>query len=396
MASKQKIELFGLTGDVSFMRARCCAEDIYQANPEKLEKPVEVPMLQFEWDTFLNEKRRELRGEMWHYNENSVAFVDGEVKGGPADFIAWARREYNFEEFRPLPLSVVLTQDRHSEYISSRQHPFVYMDIVIGDKDVGRLVIELFSNLLPKTCTNFAALCTGEKGVCEETGIRLTYVGSLIHRLVPGGWIQGGDIERGHGNGGTSIYGRVFEDETFAIRHDKRGIVGMANCGRHTNQSQFYIILQPTPWMDGKYVAFGQLVNGGETLQKIEEVNTINERPSVDVCIKACGTLKFCLLGDLPLRSVGPLIKGEPGVLLHKVTVALCKYSLRFSTEKVGMSGTGSRVKACLYYRADFPDCQPLEAFRSLEDHKTCPSNGHELPTDLHLLCLSKTRMGIQ
>ncbi|CAG03607.1 unnamed protein product, partial [Tetraodon nigroviridis] len=118
-------------------------------------------------------------------------------------------------------------------------------------------MFELFSDYCPKTSKNFEALCTGEQGL-TKSGIPLCYKDSLFHRVVPNGWVQGGDISpQRKGNGGESIYGPTFEDECFGVPHIKRGILGMANKGPHSNGSQFYITLEPTPWMDRTYVAFG-------------------------------------------------------------------------------------------------------------------------------------------
>ncbi|XP_076445414.1 putative inactive peptidyl-prolyl cis-trans isomerase-like 6 [Babylonia areolata] len=293
MAAKSKVEVYGLLNDINYVRARCCAEDIYRICCEKLEEPVTVGMLQFEWDLYINEKKRALRGEAWQFSEKAITFVDGELIGGPDDFIAWAKQNYNFEEFRPKPLHVTLTEEGYVRHLNSKNHDYVYMDISIGGEEAGRLVIELFSNKVPKTCANFKALCTGEKGVSEESDYKLAYLNSLFHRIVPNGWIQGGDIFHGRGNGGESIYGGVFEDENFSVPHDRRGIVGMANKGRHSNQSQFYITLQPTPWMDTRYVAFGQVIEGTDTLRKMEIEETLNERPTRDIKVTGCGVLTF-------------------------------------------------------------------------------------------------------
>ncbi|XP_059897540.1 probable inactive peptidyl-prolyl cis-trans isomerase-like 6 isoform X2 [Gadus macrocephalus] len=166
------------------------------------------------------------------------------------------------------------------------------MDIDIRSEGIGRLVFELFSNVCPKTCKNFRALCTGELGL-SQGGLMLGYRGSLFHRVVPNGWIQGGDISpAGKGDGGESIYGPYFEDESFAISHNKRGILGMANQGPHSNRSQFYITMQPAPWMDKSYVAFGQLVEGTDFMKKLEEVPTCNERPKQDCRVADCGVLE--------------------------------------------------------------------------------------------------------
>ncbi|KAK7457279.1 hypothetical protein BaRGS_00039251 [Batillaria attramentaria] len=293
MAAKTKVEVYGLLNDVNYVRARCCAEDIYKRSPTKFQEPVTVGMLQFEWDMFIDEKRRALRGEAWQFEEKVITFVDGELIGGPEDFIQWAMEKHNFEEFRPMPLYITLTEEGYKGHLNSKNHDYVYLDISIGNEDAGRLVIELFSDRVPKTCANFRALCTGEKGVAEESGLKLSFANSIFHRIVRNGWIQGGDIYHGRGNGGESIYGPVFEDENFSVPHDRRGILGMANKGRHTNSSQFYITLQPTPWMDTKYVAFGQIIEGTDTLRKMETEETMNERPNRDIKIAGCGVLTY-------------------------------------------------------------------------------------------------------
>ncbi|KAF0023594.1 hypothetical protein F2P81_024224 [Scophthalmus maximus] len=148
----------------------------------------------------------------------------------------------------------------------------------------------LFTDICPKTSKNFEDLCTGVQGL-SQSGFPLCYKGSLFHRVVPGGWVQGGDIspER-KGNGGESIYGPTFEDESFAISHSKRGMLGMANKGPHRNGSQFYITLQPTMWMDRTYVAFGQMVEGVDVLKRLEEVPTCNDRPKYECKVTDCGT----------------------------------------------------------------------------------------------------------
>ncbi|XP_070191349.1 probable inactive peptidyl-prolyl cis-trans isomerase-like 6 [Littorina saxatilis] len=293
MAPKSRVEVYGLLNDINYVRARCCAEDIYKKFPEKFEEPKTVGMLQFEWDMYIDAKKRELRGESWQFDEKSISFVDGELVGGPEDFILWARRKHNFEEFRPMPLYVTLTEEGYKGHLNSKNHEYVYLDISIGDEDAGRLVIELFSDRVPKTCANFKYLCTGEKGTSEESGYKLAYVNSIFHRIVRNGWIQGGDIYHGRGNGGESVYGPVFEDENFSVPHDRRGMLGMANKTRHTNQSQFYITLQPTPWMDAKYIAFGQVIEGTDTLRKMEMQDTMNERPVADIKIRECGVLYY-------------------------------------------------------------------------------------------------------
>lgn len=97
-----------------------------------------------------------------------------------------------------------------------------------------------YGDIAPITVRNFLALCTGEYGI-GKMGKPLHFKNSVFHRIIPGFMIQGGDITRGDGRGGESVYGDHFADETFAIKHDRPGIVSMANAGKDTNGSQFFI-----------------------------------------------------------------------------------------------------------------------------------------------------------
>jgi cyclophilin family peptidyl-prolyl cis-trans isomerase len=140
----------------------------------------------------------------------------------------------------------------------------VFFEIEIASKTCGRLVFELRGGICPRTVENFVGLTLHKRGY--------GYRGSCIHRIVPGLLIQGGDITRGDGSGGVSIWGRDFRDENFAIHHTKRGILSMANFGPHTNNSQFVVSLSPCPWMERQSVAFGELVDGFAVLDVIESL----------------------------------------------------------------------------------------------------------------------------
>lgn len=293
MASTIRLEVYGLVNDVNFQRARFCAEDLTNKNPDIFKNTVVEGLVEFEWDLYIDAKRKELRGETWTFAEKAITFQNGKLIGGPEDFLQWAAENYNYEEFRPVPLLHTLTEEAYKSCLNDKNHEFVYLDIAIGEKPAGRLVLELFTDIVPKTCENFKALITGEKGKSPETDYNLHFKNTLFHRIVRNGWIQGGDIYHGRGNGGESIFGPVFEDENFAVPHSRRGVLGMANKGRHTNGSQFYITLQPAAWMNTKYVAFGQVIEGTETLQKMETVETMNERPNAEIKITDCGVCTY-------------------------------------------------------------------------------------------------------
>ncbi|XP_037700427.1 probable inactive peptidyl-prolyl cis-trans isomerase-like 6 isoform X2 [Choloepus didactylus] len=198
-----QVKVVGLFKSSSFQIAKSTAESLKNTHPSKFEDPIIVPLQEFAWDQYLQEKKRELKGETWEYSSYVMCFINDQLLG---------------------------------------------------------------------------------KAGFSARGIRLHYKGSIFHRIVRNGWIQGGDIEAGKGDGGESIFGATFEDENFSIPHNKRGILGMVNKGRHSNGSQFYITLQPAPYLDRKYVAFGQLIEGTEVLKQLELIPTENERP-VQKCL---------------------------------------------------------------------------------------------------------------
>jgi peptidylprolyl isomerase len=169
-------------------------------------------------------------------------------------------------------------------------NPRVYFDISIDGTPSGRLVFELYADVVPKTAENFRALCTGERGV-GRLGKKLSYKGSSFHRIIPDFMCQGGDFTAGDGTGGESIYGTKFEDENFQLKHDKSGLLSMANAGPNTNGSQFFITTVVTPWLDGKHVVFGELLEGLELLQMIEGKGSRSGRPMAEVVIADCGLL---------------------------------------------------------------------------------------------------------
>ncbi|VDO75539.1 unnamed protein product, partial [Heligmosomoides polygyrus] len=164
-----------------------------------------------------------------------------------------------------------------------------FFDISIDGREAGRFII-FFS--APKTTENFVKLCTGSAGLGKQSGMQLHYKGSTFHRVIKDFMIQGGDFTTGKGTGGESIYGGLFEDEPFVLKHDQPFLLSMANKGPNTNGSQFFITTKAAPHLNNKHVVFGKVISGSEVVTEVEHLK-VNARscPVADVIITNCGEL---------------------------------------------------------------------------------------------------------
>ncbi|XP_061482731.1 E3 SUMO-protein ligase RanBP2-like isoform X2 [Rhineura floridana] len=189
-------------------------------------------------------------------------------------------------KFEECQLSFSELQKNHvslAAELSKETNPIVYFEVSADDEPLGHVTIELFSNIVPQTAENFRALCTGEKG--------FGFQNSMFHRIIPDFICQGGDITRQDGTGGQSIYGDSFEDENFEIKHTGPGLLSMANCGRDTNNSQFFITLKKAEHLDFKHVVFGFVKDGMDVVKKIASFGSPKGVVSKRIVITDCGQI---------------------------------------------------------------------------------------------------------
>ncbi|CEP23425.1 unnamed protein product [Cyberlindnera jadinii] len=156
---------------------------------------------------------------------------------------------------------------------------YVYFSVQQGEDLLGTIKIGLFGSVVPKTVKNFYTLATD--GV-DGKG----YKDTIFHRVIKDFMIQGGDFDKFDGTGGSSIYGPKFADENFNLKHDRVGRVSMANSGKDTNGSQFFITTAITSWLNGKHVVFGEVVEGYDVVDKIQGSDTdSHDKPTSQIKI---------------------------------------------------------------------------------------------------------------
>lgn len=168
-------------------------------------------------------------------------------------------------------------------------NPIVFFDISVGSQKIGRIKLELFADICPRTAENFRQFCTGE---AKRSSLPIGYKGCTFHRVIKGFVIQGGDFVKGDGTGSISIYGEHFPDENFKLTHDSPGLLSMANNGPNTNGCQFFITCGRCSWLDGKHVVFGKVVQGIDIVRMIENSPvTAYKKPIHSIIISDCGQM---------------------------------------------------------------------------------------------------------
>lgn len=282
------ILLAGKVNDPQYQRVRKAVEVL-----EKVATNVEIEVLNLmptDYEVYVQNLECPEHGPVKRIHKENMLYMAGETKedlvyaGGSAKFMSWAKELYGYDDSRTNTMffkRIANKQFRHA--MKQTGHKFFKMEFQCGEESLGYLVVELFTSLCPVTCNKFLQYVRGDLGK--------KYEGSTVHRIVPGGWIQGGDLVQGKGDG--IIEEECFPDEIFTVKHSRSGILGLASVGPHTNNSQFYITFEALPWLDGTRVAFGKVVEGMRVLRVLEKSETVNERPKEEVLIKTCTEVKL-------------------------------------------------------------------------------------------------------
>eukprot|EP00995_Heteronema_vittatum_P010351 NODE_579_length_1284_cov_17.198381_g417_i0.p1 GENE.NODE_579_length_1284_cov_17.198381_g417_i0~~NODE_579_length_1284_cov_17.198381_g417_i0.p1 ORF type:complete len:310 (+),score=100.22 NODE_579_length_1284_cov_17.198381_g417_i0:89-1018(+) len=300
---KLRLILAGRIDDDNYQKTFECTEFLKNDRPLEYEFNI-LAMFPVQWEAHLDKIRERFGIERLSSAATCVVYSeDGEHLWCGNDFVDHICGITNFKLFdypddSEDPAAYKnQAKIRYNQFLRQTGHAFCYLWIAIdGQRASEKVVVELFTDLCPRTCDNFRHLCIGDMGEVKDTTsgdvIKLHYKDTPFFRIVKDGWIQAGDLVNGKGNGGYSVYGAVFPDECFSIGHDGEGILGMANNGKNTNASQFYITVGRNSWMDKQYVAFGRVIEGISVIRQIHNLKTRpNQRPQVDVVIEDCGEI---------------------------------------------------------------------------------------------------------
>lgn len=280
--------LAGKVNDPQYQRVRKAVEVLEKVSGDKLEITL-LNLMPTDYEIYVQNLECPARGPVKRFHRENMLYMTGdhpdelEYKGGSALFLQWAKDVFGYDDSKTNTIffrRLATKQFRHA--MQRTGHKFFKMEFESGEESLGSITVELFTSVCPQTCAKFLTYVRGDLGK--------KYEGSQVHRIVPGGWIQGGDLVEGKGDG--VIEEDCFADETFAVKHSRPGIIGLSSVGPHSNNSQFYVTLEALPWLDGKKVAFGQVVEGMRVLRVLEKAETTNERPKEKVTIRSCAEIK--------------------------------------------------------------------------------------------------------
>ena len=258
--------------------------------------------LELDYIKKLRNLQKDVGGAFYHHRDTETVIIDGKLIGGKAKFCEYSRSNNLVVEGVESGNDVVHNRLAREGFMASvlerGNRPMVYMEFADGSKFTdettpvyGKVVIELFNDVVPVASENFQKLCSGELGATEMA--KLHYQGCPVHRVVPGGWLQAGDIVLGDGSGSWAAVGKEgkVQDESFVCDFSSPlgGMVGFSTSQAHSIGSQFFITLGACDWMNGDYVGVGRVIQGFETLRRISACQTTNQKPDPSIIVAKSG-----------------------------------------------------------------------------------------------------------
>ncbi|KAJ8722116.1 hypothetical protein PYW08_004518 [Mythimna loreyi] len=295
--NRVKFTVIGTRTAKEFIYCMNLVKGLHKYRWRYFDAPIITALTSVEWPKALNDLKIKFGGEAYCLQSQVAVILNDTFLGGEKElkelieskYIYYLKLDY-FKEGINL----------FANYLKQTDRPFAFFEIMIETKYIGMLVFILYSDLLPRTCENFLRLCQERKG---------GYSGTPVHRIVKDGWIQCG----GYGLKKTDL-----DCENFIVPHDRRGVLGMANDGRHVDCStQFFVTLQPQDWMACKYVAFGQLVSGDEVLKEIEKVPVWYESPKKNIILAKAGNLNLRCQDLIINKGTNKYIEGHTENLIN-------------------------------------------------------------------------------
>lgn len=197
-----------------------------------------------------------------HTEDSVLFFVDENL------FMEWCKKRFDYEDHTSSIFYRHIGLKSYQAVKDKSGRSYASLNFAIGEEQKETVQLELFDEECPELVGNFLDLLTNPK-----------FDGHLVHRVKAGAWVQGGDLVDGSGQHSEAAKGGFLRHESFVIPHDRPGLIGMANHGKDTNGSQYYITLKELPFLDGRSVIFGRVISGMRAIMKINKLATKNERP---------------------------------------------------------------------------------------------------------------------
>ncbi|XP_072499133.1 probable inactive peptidyl-prolyl cis-trans isomerase-like 6 isoform X3 [Notamacropus eugenii] len=241
-----QLKVVGLFKGIPFQVAKCTAECLKRTHPNKFKDPIMVPLHEFAWQEFLQEKKRELKGETWRYPSTVMCFVNDQLLGNEGCLQKWAYKKWGYKDFKPIPLYEALTSDYVAEYLKNSKRPMVFLEITVNKRPIGRLVFEI---------------STWEKEMV---------VSQFMDQYLKMKTLQCHMIKEG-----------------FLAWPTRDGTPMAHNSISHYRKLHIWI---ENMWLLGMYNR--QLIEGTRVLQILEVVDTVNERPVYACRIIDCGNFR--------------------------------------------------------------------------------------------------------